>query len=98
MLDTALRANERGASPRAAQKNPKEWVKRPSDSPDQGPGGSGVTGGASLHPPPEEVERSRHHAIQAHEWKLARETHRGRRKAEEGEWAAVRGAIGVEGA
>jgi RNA polymerase-binding transcription factor DksA len=44
----------------------------------------------------EEAERSHLHEIHAHEWKLAEETYRKRREADEGESAAVPGAIGVE--
>ncbi len=45
----------------------------------------------------EDAERNRLHEIHAHEWKLAEETFRERRRAEEGESAAVPGAIGTEG-
>jgi RNA polymerase-binding transcription factor DksA len=44
----------------------------------------------------EDAERTRRREIHAHEWKLAGETFRERRKAEEGESAAVPGAIGIE--
>jgi DnaK suppressor protein len=44
----------------------------------------------------EEAERSHVHEIHAHEWKLAETTYRERRQADEGESAAVPGAIGTE--
>ena len=44
----------------------------------------------------EDAERTHLHEIHAHEWKLAEETFRERRRAEEGESAAVPGAIGTE--
>jgi RNA polymerase-binding transcription factor DksA len=44
----------------------------------------------------EDAERTRRREIHAHEWKLAEETFRERRKAEEGESAAAPGAIGIE--
>lgn len=44
----------------------------------------------------EDAEPTHLHEIHAHEWKRAEETFRERRKAEEGESAAVPGAIGTE--
>jgi RNA polymerase-binding transcription factor DksA len=44
----------------------------------------------------EDAERTRPREIHAHEWRLAEETFRERRKAEEGDSAAAPGAIGTE--